>query len=143
MLGLEQSEVFRIRSEWFGIDFANYVCSGKILISSWPYLPPSLFDTSLQLNMTLEGHFSIPSRLGKYIPVQTNCGITDQDKQLNSQEEIGFYFIENHYSKPLELKRGQTIGLVTSCVVTQYEQGQKPEKREEDTQCVTGWSNDM
>ena len=40
------------------------------------------------------------------------------------------------------LKRGQTIGLVTSCVVTQAEQGQTPGRRKEDTQSVTGLSND-
>ena len=39
------------------------------------------------------------------------------------------------------LKRGQTIGLVMSCVVTQAEQGQLPEKCKEDTQSVTGRSN--
>ena len=39
------------------------------------------------------------------------------------------------------LKRGQTLGLVTSCVVNQAEQCQTPEK--EDTQSVTGQSNDM
>ena len=41
------------------------------------------------------------------------------------------------------MKRGQTIGLVTSCVVTQEELSQQPEKRKEDTQCVTGWTNDV
>ena len=40
------------------------------------------------------------------------------------------------------LKRGQTIGLGTSCAVTQAEQGQTPEMRKEDTQSVTGQSND-
>ena len=40
------------------------------------------------------------------------------------------------------LKRGQTIGLVTPCVVTQDEQGQTPEVRKEDTQSATGKSND-
>ena len=40
------------------------------------------------------------------------------------------------------LKRGQTIGLVTSCVVTQAEQGQTPEMYKEDRQSVTGQSND-
>ena len=34
------------------------------------------------------------------------------------------------------LKRGQMIGLVTSCIVMQAEQGQLPEKRKEDTQSV-------
>ena len=34
------------------------------------------------------------------------------------------------------------IGLVTSCVVTQDEQGQLPEKSKEDMQSITGRSND-
>ena len=58
------------------------------------------------------------------------------------EETIGYSFIENHNSESLELKRGQKIGLVTSCVVTQAEQGQIPEERKEDTQGVTGRSND-
>ena len=40
------------------------------------------------------------------------------------------------------MKRGQTIGLVTLCIVTQEELGQQLEKRKEDTQCFTGRSND-
>ena len=32
---------------------------------------------------------------------------------------------------------------MTSCVVKQAEQGQLLEKRKEDTQSVTGWSNDI
>ena len=40
------------------------------------------------------------------------------------------------------LKIGHTIGLVMSCVVTQDEQGQTPEVHKEDTQRVTGQSND-
>ena len=40
------------------------------------------------------------------------------------------------------LKRGQTIGLVTSCVVAQAEQGQTLERIKEVTQSVTGWSSD-
>ena len=39
------------------------------------------------------------------------------------------------------LKREQTKGLVTSCVVTQAKQGQLPEKRKKDTQSITGRSN--
>ena len=41
------------------------------------------------------------------------------------------------------LKRGQTIGLVTSCVMTQAEQGQPLEKHKEDMHSVTGWSSGM
>ena len=36
------------------------------------------------------------------------------------------------------LKRGQTMGLVTSCFVTQDEQVQTMEVHKEDTQSVTG-----
>ena len=50
--------------------------------------------------------------------------------------------IEKHNSESIELKRGQTIGLVTSCVVTQAKKGQLPEEHKEDTQGVTGQSND-
>ena len=41
------------------------------------------------------------------------------------------------------MKRGQTIGLVTSCIVMQAEQGQTPERHKEDRQRKIGWSNDM
>ena len=40
------------------------------------------------------------------------------------------------------MKRGQTIGLVTSCVVTQDEQGQTLEVYKEDRQSITGQRND-
>ena len=40
------------------------------------------------------------------------------------------------------LKRGQTIGLVTSCVVTHEEQGQALVERNDATQCVLERSND-
>ena len=39
------------------------------------------------------------------------------------------------------MQRGQTIGVVTSCIVTQEELGQQPEKRKENTQFFTGRSN--
>ena len=41
------------------------------------------------------------------------------------------------------MKKGQTIGLVTSCIVTQAEQSQLLEEHKEDTQGITGQSNDM
>ena len=41
------------------------------------------------------------------------------------------------------MQKGQTIKVVTSCVVTQEELGQQPEKRKEDKQCFTGRSNDL
>ena len=70
--------------------------------------------------------------MGKYIPVQMNHGV------------IGDVLIEiRDKTVPLILKRGQTIGLVTSCLVTQAEQGQTPQSRKEDVQSVTGRSNDM
>ena len=53
-----------------------------------------------------------------------------------------FIFVENHNPESLDLQRERTVGVVTSCVVTQEELSQQPEKRKEDTQCVTGWSND-
>ena len=40
------------------------------------------------------------------------------------------------------LKKGQTVGLVTSCVVTLEEQGQTPVEPNEVTQSVTGTSNE-
>ena len=100
----------------------------------------------------------IPTEMGKYIPVQTNCGITGDvlieisNKTMNGlilpeivyniKKKLGCIFIENHNSKLLMLKIGQTIGLVTSCIVRQVEQGQLPEKHKEDMQSVTGQSND-
>ena len=96
--------------------------------------------------------------MGKYIPVQTNRGITGDvlikisdntvtglilpEIVYNLKKKIGCIFIENNNSEPLELKRGQTIVLVTSHLVTHAEQGQLPEKRKENTQSVTGQSND-
>ena len=40
------------------------------------------------------------------------------------------------------LKRGQTVGLVTSCKVTQEEQGQTPAEPRDTTQRITGTSKD-
>ena len=61
----------------------------------------------------------------------------------NVKKTLSCIFIENHDYERLMLKRGQTIGLVTSCVVTQAEPGQLLKKCKEDTKSVTGWSNDM
>ena len=68
--------------------------------------------------------------MGNYIHVHTNCGIIGDvlieisDKTVtgllvleivyNVKKKLVCIFIENHNSEPLELKRGQTIGLVTS-----------------------------
>ena len=51
--------------------------------------------------------------------------------------------MKNHNSEPMGLKRGQTIGLVMSFVVTQEEQGQAPAERSDTTQSVMRLSNDM
>ena len=85
--------------------------------------------------------------MGKYIPVQTNCEIKGEvlvninDKTVtglilpeivfNVKRKLRCVFIENHNSETLDLQRGQTIGFVTSCLVTQEELGQQPEKRKE------------
>ena len=77
----------------------------------------------------------IPVEMGKYIPVQTNRQITGEvlieisDKNLlrfmlpeivyNITKKLDSMFVENNTSEPIVLKRGQTVGLGTSCVVTQ------------------------
>ena len=102
---------------------------------------------------------SIPAGMGKYIPVQTNRGVTGDvlieigDKTVpglklpeivyNVKKKLGCIFVENHNSETLILKRGQSIGLVMSCIVMQEEQGQLPVKLKEDTPNVTERSNDM
>ena len=60
----------------------------------------------------------------------------------NIKKKLGCIYVENHNAKPLMLERGWTIGLVTSCVVTQAELGQTPEMPKEDIQSVPGRSND-
>ena len=96
--------------------------------------------------------------MGKYIPVQTNREIQGdvlveiRDKTVmglilpeivySVKKKLGCIFIENHNSEPLDLQRGQTIGFVTSCILTQEEQGQRLEKCKENTQRVTGRIND-
>ena len=50
--------------------------------------------------------------------------------------------MENHNSESIRLKRGQAIGLVTSCLVTQEEQGQAPAECSDATQSLTKTSND-
>ena len=49
--------------------------------------------------------------------------------------------MENHKSESMILKRGQTIRLVMSCVVTQ--EGQSPVAHSEALRSITGMSNDM
>ena len=93
---------------------------------------------------------SIPAGMGKYILVQTNCEITGKDlikiddKTIsglvlpeivyNVKKKLGCIFVE---SIPLKTK-----GLVTSCAVTQEEQGQTPVECSDSTQSVTARSND-
>ena len=86
---------------------------------------------------------SISAGLGRYIPVQTNRGVTGEVlieighktvlELILLEKKLGCIFVENHNSKTIILKRGQLIGLVTSCIVTQEEQGQLPVKHKEDT----------
>ena len=42
----------------------------------------------------------------------------------NLKKKLGCNLIENYNSEPLDLQRGETIGLVTSCIGTQEELGQ-------------------
>ena len=49
--------------------------------------------------------------------------------------------MENHNPESLLLKRGQTVGLVTSCVVKQDEHGQSPGEFSDAKQSVTERSN--
>ena len=73
---------------------------------------------------------------------KTVVGLILPEIICNVKRKLGCIFIENHNSESLDLQRGQTIGVVTSCVVMQEELGQQPGKRKKDTQCVTGRSND-
>ena len=83
--------------------------------------------------------------MGNYIPVQTNREITGEvlieisDKTIPRlvlpeivnyiKKKLGCVFVENHNSESMVLKKGQTIGLVTSFVMTQEDQGQKSLER--------------
>ena len=40
------------------------------------------------------------------------------------KKKLGCIFVDNHSPESVLLNRGQTMGLVTSCIVTQEEQGQ-------------------
>ena len=71
--------------------------------------------------------------MGKYIPVQTNRGITGDvlieisentvtglilpEIVYNFKKKLRCIFIKNHNSEPLKLKKGPAKGLVTSFVV--------------------------
>ena len=74
--------------------------------------------------------WSISAGIGKYIPVQTNLEITGEvlievdDKTIpglvlpevvyNIKKRLGWIFVENHDLESMILKRGLTVGLVTS-----------------------------
>ena len=80
---------------------------------------------------------SIQAGMRKYVPEQTNCeiqgdvlvkisnktmtGLILPENVYKVKKKLGCIFVENRNSETLELKRGQTIGLVTSCFVTQEE----------------------
>ena len=102
---------------------------------------------------------SIPAGMGKYILVQTNHEITVEvlieisDKTIpvlvlpeivyNIKKKLSCIFVENINSESVVLKRGQTVELVTSCIVTiQEEQGQTPAEHNDTTQSITYTSND-
>ena len=61
---------------------------------------------------------------------------------IDTRNLVHSIFVENHNSEPMVLKRGQTIGLLTSCIVMQEEQCQTTVERSNPTQSVTGTSND-
>ena len=89
------------------------------------------------LGMYAKDDCSTLAVMGKYIPVQTNPEITGEvlieswDKTIarlvlpeivfNIKKKLGCIFVENHNSESMVLKKGQTIGLVTSCLVMQEE----------------------
>ena len=50
------------------------------------------------------------------------------------KKKLGCIFEENHNLEPLVLKRGQTVGLVMSCIVMHEKQGQTPAKHSDATQ---------
>ena len=96
--------------------------------------------------------------MGKYVLLQTNWEILVEvlieisDKTIpglvlpeivyNINMKLGCIFVENHNYKSIVLKREQPIGLVTSCVLTQEEQGQTLEDCNDGTQIIKGTIND-
>ena len=60
----------------------------------------------------------------------------------NIKKKLGCIFVENHNSESLGLKRVQTIGLVTPCVVTQEEEGQVPAEQSDARQSIRRKSNE-
>ena len=85
------------------------------------------------VGMYVKDDCSIPVGMGKYITVQMNRGITGEvlieigDKtipRLVLPEIVYNINVENHNLESMMVKRGPTVGLVTSCIVMQEEQGQ-------------------
>ena len=102
---------------------------------------------------------SISVGMGKYILSQTNREIIGEilieigDKKTipglmlpeivySIKKKLGCIFVENHNLESMVLKRGQSMGLLTSCVVTQEEKGQTPTEHSHAIQSFTGTSND-
>ena len=54
----------------------------------------------------------------------------------NVKNKLGCIFVDNHNPESMMLKRGQTIGILTSCIGTQEEQGQTPVERSDTVQSV-------
>ena len=91
----------------------------------------------MQTNREIQGDVLVE------INEKTVTGLILPEIVYNVKKKLGCIFRENHYSEPLDLQRGQTIGFVTSCVVAQEELGQRREKRNENMQSVTGQINDL
>ena len=86
----------------------------------------------MQTNCEIQGDVLVE------ISDKTVVGLILPEIVYNVKRNLGCIFIENNNSEPLDLQRGQTIGVVTSCILTQEELGQQLEKINENTQCVTG-----
>ena len=105
-----------------------------------------------------QGECPITAGMGKYIHVETNRRVKGDvlieigDKTMlglilpeivyNVKKKLGCIFVENHNSETIILKKEQSIGLVTLCLVTQEEQGQLLVKRKEDKPSLTERSKD-
>ena len=116
--------------------------SVQTLRISWEKMNINLLQDEVGENVRVlaKEKCSIPGGMGKYIPVQTNreiqgdnlveisnktvTGLILPEIVYKVKRKIGFIFLENYNSESLDFQRGQTIGVVTSCVVTQEELGQ-------------------
>ena len=73
---------------------------------------------------------------------KTIPGLVLPDVVYDIKKKLGCIFVVNHNPESILLKQGQTIGLATSCVVAQKEQGQAPVECRDTRQSVIGRSND-